>query len=152
MREHTAPAAIVVRARCRRRHTEGVELSEDGAASPAGEEGEIEEPSAESEESSAEEEEGGAQLEDGRWLVDRLVATRISDGVKAGDVHRKGTHLYKVLWQGFGVEEATWEPKSKLPAELVASFESEREPSPSKRARQPSEAASPSAKSPPSKR
>ena len=82
----------------------------------------------------------------------RLLATRISDGVKAGDVHRKGTRLYKVLWQGFGEEEATWEPKSKLPAELVASFESEREPSPSKRARQPSEAASPSARSPPSKR
>ena len=46
-----------------------VELSEDDGASPAGEEGEIEEPSAESEESSAEEEEGGTQLEDGRWLV-----------------------------------------------------------------------------------
>ena len=67
-------------------------------------------------------------------------------------MHRKGTRLYKVLWQGFGEEEATWEPKSKLPAELVASFESEQEPSPSKRARQPSEAASPSAKSPPSKK
>ena len=31
-----------------------------------------------------------------RWLVETLVAHRISAGAKAGDVYRKGTKLYKV--------------------------------------------------------
>ena len=58
-------------------------------------------------------------------------AARISEGVPAGDVFRKGTRLYKVLWQGWSEDEATWEPKPNLPGELVAAFESEREPAPS---------------------
>ena len=33
--------------------------------------------------------------------------------------------LYKVLWQGFSEEEATWEPKSRLPPQLIAQFELE---------------------------
>ena len=40
--------------------------------------------------------------------------------------------LYKVLWQGFGEEEATWESKPRLPPQLVAQFES-LEPSAGKR-------------------
>ena len=44
-------------------------------------------------------------------------------GKPAGDTHRKGTVLYRVLWRGCDDSEATWEPKSCLTPELIAEFE-----------------------------
>jgi hypothetical protein len=44
-------------------------------------------------------------------------------GKPAGDEHRKGTVLYRVLWRECDGSEATWEPKSCLTPELIAEFE-----------------------------
>ena len=106
-----------------------------------------------------------------KWLVDRLVASRVSEGRKAGDTHRKGVVLYKVLWVGLGEDEATWEPKSYLTPELVSAFQQEQQAaaaaaeqqppgaqelatpsSPSGEKRKREAACSPSAKSPDAKR
>ena len=89
-------------------------------------------------------------------MVDKLLVYRVSKGVKAGDVFRKGANLYKVRWQGFGEDEDSWEPKSKIAAELVAAFHTddmELEPaSPKGEKRERAPAASPSAQSPDGKR
>jgi len=107
----------------------------------------------------------GICLGNDRWVVESLLEFRISEGVKAGDVFRKGTHLYKCKWQGFPLEEASWEPKSSIHAELIAAFDpfQQREPSvgsaaasgagsSQKRIHEPAERPSPSAKSPARKR
>ena len=92
-------------------------------------------------------------------LVEKLVGFRISEGMTAGDTHRKGTKLYKVRWVGCAEDEDSWEPMSKIAPQLVSEFNSIAQPaqpegptaptSPasSKRPRNP-QALSPSAKSP----
>ena len=105
--------------------------------------------------------EGGTSLGDGRWVVEKLLEQRVSQGVTAGDVFRKGTQLYKVRWAGCSEAEDSWEPKSSIAQQLVQAFhdaESQQPPAPpgspkdSKRPRVPGAACSPSAQSPASKR
>ena len=104
-----------------------------------------------------------ADLGGDRWLVQTLLDHRISEGVKAGDIHRKGTKLYKVRWAGCTEDDDSWEPMSKIAPGLVRAFhegsnstQSQTQPtatqparaaSPPKRTRDP-QAMSPSAKSP----
>lgn len=47
---------------------------------------------------------------DKEFEVEAILGTRISNGVKAGDVGRKGTVLYHIAWKGFSAAESTWEP------------------------------------------
>ena len=56
-------------------------------------------------------------------MVERLIDVRTSIGKPAGDTHRMGVILYKVLWKGLGEEDATWEPKSYLTPQLIEQFE-----------------------------
>ena len=65
---------------------------------------------------------GPTNIGGNRWLVDHLVAFRISAGAKAGDIHRKGTNLYKVRWQGCNEDEDSWEPESKIAAALIEAY------------------------------
>lgn len=85
----------------------------------------------------------------------------MSQGKVAGDTHRKGTVMYKVMWAGVSADEATWEPKSYLAAELVEAYEQQlggqspepASPAAEKRSRAEASAdCSPSAKSPAAKR
>ena len=94
------------------------------------------------------------QLTNGKWVVERLLAKRISVGIPLGDTHRKGTILYapltahnmlctplrapvfmpvryKVRWRGFDEEEDSWEPKSHIDSILISEYESQSETQPS---------------------
>ena len=133
----------------------------DAGAAAAEDSSEGSEEEEDSEEAEEEEDDGvdGVSLGDGkRWLVERLLGRRTSLGCKAGDSYRAGTTLYKVHWKNCPEEEASWEPKSRIAAQLVSDFEAANpspapqpaSPSSSKRPHQP--VTSPSAKSPEAKR
>ena len=59
------------------------------------------------------------------FVIDRLIGKMVADG---GEVPGRsnvpaGTVLYKVLWEGFPPEHATWEDEENLPAALIEAFE-----------------------------
>ena len=58
-----------------------------------------------------------------RYAVERLLGRRVAVGRAAGDSHRKGTVLYRVLWQGLDESEASWEPMSYLTRDLIDAFD-----------------------------
>ena len=37
--------------------------------------------------------------------------------------HRKGTRVYKIIWEGYSAEEATWEPSENIHPEILADYE-----------------------------
>ena len=85
---------------------------------------------AEDDSSGAEGGEGGAEMaarEEGdagqRYAVERLLGRRVALGRAAGDSHRKGTILYRVLWQGLDESDASWEPMSYLTKDLVEAYD-----------------------------
>ena len=68
------------------------------------------------------------EWEDGEeYEVEAIVGTRVSVGPRADKTERyaKGTKLYRVVWQGFATDEATWEPAENLRPDLLAEYEAE---------------------------
>ena len=49
------------------------------------------------------------------------MGTTISEGVSVHG-HRKGTRLYKIIWDGYAAEEATWEPSDNIHPEVLADY------------------------------
>jgi hypothetical protein len=64
--------------------------------------------------------------EDEEFKVEAIVGTTISEGVSVHG-HRKGTRLYKIIWDGYAAEEATWEPSDNIHPEVLADYEAELE-------------------------
>ena len=60
--------------------------------------------------------------EDDEFTVEAIVGTTVSDGVSVHG-HRKGTRVYKIIWQGYAAEEATWEPSENIHPEILADYE-----------------------------
>ena len=68
----------------------------------------------------------GNEYKDGQTFeVEAIVGTRISAGPKADKSERypKGTKLYRIIWEGYAAEAATWEPESNIGDDLLAEFE-----------------------------
>ena len=47
---------------------------------------------------------------------------KVSTGVK-GDGWRKGTKLYKIIWEGFSAALSTWEPEENIHPEVLEDYE-----------------------------
>ena len=60
--------------------------------------------------------------EDDEFKVEAIVGTMVSDGVLVHG-HRKGTRVYKIIWEGYSAEEATWEPSENIHPEILADYE-----------------------------
>ena len=61
-----------------------------------------------------------ALLDTPRLFAHRLIGKMVADGSvvpghEGQEVHKAGTVLYKVLWQGFTPEVATWEEEDDIP-------------------------------------
>ena len=51
-----------------------------------------------------------------RRLIGKMVADgSVVPGHEGQEIHKAGTVLYKVLWQGFPPEVATWEEEDDIP-------------------------------------
>ena len=48
--------------------------------------------------------------EDDQFEDFTILKTRVSAGVRAGDIGRKGEMLYFIAWHGYSAEASTWEP------------------------------------------
>lgn len=60
--------------------------------------------------------------EDEEFAVEAIVGTKISAGTKE-DGWRKGTKLYKIIWEGYPASESTWEGADNIHDDILAEYE-----------------------------
>jgi len=68
---------------------------------------------------------GWEWYEDEEFEVEAIIGKMIADGgeVEGRGKVRKGTVLYRVLWEGYPPEIATWENRRGLPVTMVDAYE-----------------------------
>ena len=65
----------------------------------------------------SEEDEEEVDLPEGVFIIEKILERELGIRTKIGE------HRYLVKWEGYGVKEATWEPRSALPTALVDEFD-----------------------------
>ena len=65
----------------------------------------------------SEDEDEEVDLPEGVFIIEKILERELGIRSKIGE------HRYLIKWEGYGVKEATWEPRSALPTALVDEFD-----------------------------